>query len=481
MMSADMGVLDAMQRAMEACTLDLGLPLLVGVSGGADSCCLLDGLARLGWRVIAAHFDHQLRAESGQDAARVARMAADRGLPFMSGSGDVGGVASREGLSIEEAARVARYRFLFAAARQHRAQAVVVGHTADDQVETVLMHLLRGSGLAGLRGMSLSSLQEGWDTQIPLLRPLLNIQRAQTVGYCLNHQIEPFDDPSNADTRFFRNRLRHELIPLLETYNPQFRQTLLRTSDVLREDFAVVEAGVDVAWAACHLASGPGYVCFARADLLGQSAGLLRGLLRRALGHIRPGLRDIGFEDVERAVAFIHQPTRSGAMELSAGLRLFVEDGRMYIEEAGAAPLPMIWPQLTSEGADRLDVPGELELANGWRLSTELVPACAVEWTAGDDRQAWLDADGLVFPLAVRAAREGERFAPLGMAGRSQKLSDLWINLGVARRARGAWPLVCDTQGPLWVVGLRAGHRHRVTPETRELLHLQLIAPLADD
>lgn len=462
------------QVLVDACCLDARLPLLVGVSGGPDSCCLLHALVRLGWQVNTAHFDHQLRPESAQDAVRVEQMAAELNAPFLGGSVDVRAFAEREGLSIEEAARIARYRFLFMAAREVGAQAVAVGHTADDQVETVLMHLLRGAGLAGLRGMSVSSLQEGWDPAIPLVRPLLSTWRAETEAYCSENNLEPLHDPSNADTRFFRNRLRHGLIPELETYNPLFRQVLFRTADVLRGEYVIVEAAVDTAWAQSCCASGSGYVGFERTRLLEQNAGLLRGILRRAVGLLRPGLRDISFQDIERAAAFVLDPSRSGEMDLTAGLRLFVEEDTLYIEEPGAAPLPERWPQLKDDSPVWLTLPGEVALANGLWLSAERVSAAVTDITAGGPDEAWLDAEGLVFPLVVRAAALGERFAPLGMDGRKQRLSDLWINLGVPRRARARWPLVSAAGGPVWVVGLRAGHRWRVTPTSRELVHLKL-------
>jgi tRNA(Ile)-lysidine synthase len=477
--SADL--LAAVQQALSIdCRLDARLPLLVGVSGGPDSLCLLHVLSRLGWQVTAAHFDHQLRPESGQDAARVAQMAAAVGAGFIDGSEDVGAFAQRGGLSVEEAARTARYHFLFTAARQIGAQAVAVGHTSDDQVETVLMHLLRGAGLAGLRGMSLSSLQEGWDAAIPLVRPLLQVGRTATVAYCAENSLEALHDPSNKDTLFFRNRLRHELIPTLESYNPQFRQVLLRTADVLRGEYALVEAAVETAWQGCLRASGVGYLGFERSRLETMSEGLLRGVLRRAVGQLRPGLRDIGFEDIERAAAFATNPSRSGEMDLTAGLRLFVEEGLLYIEEPGASPLPARWPQLVGGSPLWLDLPGEVELANGWRLRAARCSAEEIEAGSASQDEAWLDAEGLVFPLVVRAAIPGERFAPLGMQGQRQKLSDLWINQGVPRRARANWPLVCTQAGPLWVVGLRAGHQQHVTPASRSLVHLKLYKPPAE-
>jgi len=470
-----MNTLDVLQQALTGpCGLDPARPVLAGVSGGADSTCLLHGLARLGWHVTAAHFDHQLREDSSQDAAAVERMALGLGVGYIGGGADVRALALREGLSIEEAARAARYRFLFAQARQRGAQAVLVGHTADDQVETVLMHLLRGSGLSGLRGMDYRSLHEGWDGVIPLARPLLGLGRADTETYCAANGLDPLRDPSNADTIYFRNRLRHELIPYLETYNPQIRQVLLRTADVLRGEYDLVEAAVGQAWQTCQGQRGAGYVRLELGALHQLEVGLLRGLLRRALSELRPGLRDISFQDVERAASFVHAPSRSGEMDLTAGLRLFIEEGWLYLEVPGAAPLPPGWPQLARPGVYELDAPGALELAGGWRLRAERAEASLVDVHAARPNEIWLDARGLELPLRVRAARPGERFAPLGMGGHTQKLSDLFINAGTAKRARARWPLVCEGEQALWVVGLRVGHSRQVREGARELLHIVL-------
>jgi tRNA(Ile)-lysidine synthase len=186
----------------EKCLLDPGLPVLVGVSGGPDSLCMLDMLHQLGYPVIVAHLDHSLRAESAQEAEQLRQLAQSIGLTFVLERNDVDSYATSHSLSIEEAAREARYQFLFEQARQHQAQAVAVGHTANDQVETVLMHLLRGSGLPGLRGMSYRSLPNPWSKNIPLVRPLLGVWREEILAHLEQNGLVPTLDASNLDTRF---------------------------------------------------------------------------------------------------------------------------------------------------------------------------------------------------------------------------------------------------------------------------------------
>src|SRR6266516_1742223 len=228
--------------------LSPGGEIIVAVSGGADSLCLLHLLNQLcgtGKRypevhLHAAHLNHKLRGEaSEQDAATVAHIGESGGLPYTQGDVDVAALARTERRSLEDAARSARYRFLREVAH---GQPIAVAHHADDQVETLLLHLLRGSGLTGMVGML--------PRQQDIIRPLLEVRHAQTVAYCQEHGIEPLEDLSNTDQRFLRNRIRHELLPLLESFNPGFHSTLLRTADVIRVDVEWLEAQVDACWPA---------------------------------------------------------------------------------------------------------------------------------------------------------------------------------------------------------------------------------------
>ena len=234
--------------ARDDCRLDPSRPLLIGVSGGPDSLCLAHALHALHYHLLIAHFDHHLRPESSTEARMVQDWSAANRLPFLLGEGDVRSFAKTQRLSIEEAARTLRYRFLFAQARQHQAQAVAVAHNADDQVETILMHLLRGAGLSGLKGMLPVSLNEGWDETIPLVRPLLGVWRKDIEDYCTTQHLAPNLDASNDDTTYYRNRLRHQLVPHLETYNPQIRQVIWRTGRALAGDADTVDAALASAW-----------------------------------------------------------------------------------------------------------------------------------------------------------------------------------------------------------------------------------------
>ncbi len=459
----------------DECRLDRDRPVVAGVSGGPDSLCLLDVLRSAGHAVVVAHFNHRLRPEADREAAAVSELTRTLGLPFETAAADVGAHAEAHGLSVEEAARELRYRFLFATARAHKAQAVAVGHTADDQVETVLMHFLRGAGLAGLKGMQARTILPAFDPELPLVRPLLGLWRSETEAYCREHGLQPHYDASNADPAYFRNRLRHVLIPELENYNPRFKESLVRTARALQGDADVLQEGIDRAWSEAVAETGPGWVAFDARRLAALSLGLRRGLLRRAAAALRPESRDFGFETLQRGASFVATPG-GGPLDLVDGLYLSHEGSRLYLAVYEADLPSAQWPQAAGELS--LDVPGKLELGRDWILFAEaqadLPEALERARSNADPFQAWLDAGSTGDRLRVRPASPGTRFQPLGMEGQSLKLSDLFVNVKLPRRARRSWPVVFAGDLPVWVPGFRIAHPFRITEKTIRAVRLSL-------
>jgi len=259
-----MNLLDQVRRAIARHDLiDRGSTVVVGVSGGADSVGLLHALIALApeydLRLHVAHLDHQLRGAAARaDADFVRELARRWNLPHTIESRDVRTFARDQHLSLEEAARQVRYTFLIEAALAQGSQTIAVAHHADDQAESVLMHFLRGSGLAGLRGMRPKTRLADFGFQtvdvkrrsadLQLIRPLLDVPRAAIEAYCAQHNLSFRIDATNADTTYFRNRLRHELLPLLATYNPAIKAILRRTAEVVQGDYELLEAHRNFAW-----------------------------------------------------------------------------------------------------------------------------------------------------------------------------------------------------------------------------------------
>jgi len=464
----------------QSCHLEPGSRLLVGVSGGPDSLALMDTLDRLGYDLIIAHLNHGIRPEAQGEADRVRLAAESRGLSIVLEERDTNAYARAEKLSLEEAARELRYVFLFEQAQIYGADAVAVGHNADDQVETVLMHWLRGAGLAGLKGMQVCTLPNPWSEAVPLVRPLLSVWGDEIRTYCQERGLEPIFDRSNLDPSYFRNRLRHELIPLLEDYVPGIRQRLWQMAEIIAGDHAVLSAVVDAAWDDCLLEEGERFVAFDAEELTGQPLGVKRRLIRRAVALLRPDIRDLSFEAVERALDALTQPDRVGNLALD--VNAFLEGERFYLLEREAVDaLPSgQWPQLP-EGADRIEiaVPGKVALPGGWQLKADWVEDVESAWdeiiTNENPYQTWLRLpEGDPADLAFRSRRRGDRFQPMGMEGHQVKLSDFMIDQKIPRRAREGWPLVCVGDRIAWVVGLRLSERFRVEKTASRVVHLRL-------
>ena len=465
------------QILQDECQLDLDRPVVVGVSGGPDSLCALDVLDRSGYPVIVAHFNHKLRSEADADAVTIQHLANQRDLRFMLGEGEVGVRAEQESESIEEAARNERYCFLFNCAEEVGAQAVVVGHSADDQVETVLMHLLRGTGMSGLSGMKTRALPNAWSDHIPLVRPLLGIWRRQILTYCRERGFDPLIDVSNQDMTYFRNRLRHELIPYLESYNPAIRKLIWRTAEVMRGEMDLVDQMVDAVWQDCLLMQGDGYIAINSLCCRQQPLSVQRHIIRRAIASLRPGLRDIGFEAVERALNYLSSSKSYAEVDLISGLKLISEPGRIWIAEWEAEIPTDEWPQVIEETC-YLEIGGIVNLHAGWQLSAERESENTMKhrqtWEAGNPYQVRVDLSRIHWPLLVRSRKGGDRLQPFGMDGHSLKLSDFMINEKLPRRAREGWPLVCSGEKIVWVSGYRLAHPFRVTETTTGVVNLKL-------
>jgi tRNA(Ile)-lysidine synthase len=460
------------------CKLQQADQLLVGVSGGPDSLCLLHLLHSSGCRVIAAHINHLLRPEADLEAEVVRQFAVKSGIELISCVINVRKYASEHSLSIEEAARMLRYRWLFDQAECKGATAILVAHTADDQVETVLMHLLRGSGLNGLRGMEYRTLPNPWSDRIPLVRPLLSTWRADILEYLAENELVPVTDQSNMDTTYFRNRLRHELLPVLESYNPGVRQNLLRASLIMRDDYSVLQQLVDAAWDGNLARVGPGYLAFRRQSLLGLPLSIQRYLLRKAIAYFLPGLHDVDYDCIERGLKFLAEGKPDGQVDLVAGLCL-IREGDLFWLSTDLKDLPLTdYPAITPGQKITVDIPSMLRLSNGWQL--QAVKAHDIELafrqsTQNQDLyQAWGDAGTIELPLTVRSRKAGDSIQPLGMDGHSIKISDLMINLKLPKRARRTWPLVCSGEYIIWVPGCCLSQLVRVSTESRSVIHLKL-------
>lgn len=444
--------------------------LLVGVSGGADSLALLHLLwQRLGAaRLVVAHLDHGLRPAAAAEAAFVEATAAAWQIPFVSQKINVARLAECDKLSLEAAGRQARYRFLAEQAQVVGATAVAVAHHADDQAETVLLHLLRGSGSAGLRGMRPVSDVPG-AKGVVLVRPFLHLSRAEIEAYCARHGLEPRHDSSNDDGQFTRNRIRHELLPLLESYNPQISARLQQLATITADEYAALSAEFELIWPTVLLASGAmgcqlDRVVFNRLPVAWQ-----RLALRRVVQQLRPFHTEVRFATVEQARLLSLEPASGTAVFLPGGLVMQVTAGQLAFGEGQSLHVP----QLLVENPVALPLPGQVTLAGGWRISAVPRPDLTLE-TVQQNRDPWQAfvtvAKGET--LWVRPSNPGERFQPLGLGGHSQAIQDLLSDRKVGRGERPLWPVVAVGEQSAWIVGLHLDDRVRVQPQSHLIVQL---------
>jgi tRNA(Ile)-lysidine synthase len=472
-----------------------GDKVVVGVSGGPDSLCLLHVLLRLRetyrLRLYVAHLNHGARGPAADaDAEFVATVAAQWELPLTVEKQDVPALAQEHALAFEEAARRARYAFLARVAQDIGGRKIAVGHNADDQAETVLMHFLRGTGLAGLRGMlpvtpitdyRLSVVNSQYPVaSIQIVRPLLEISRAAIEAYCAAHDLAPRFDRSNLDTTFFRNRLRHELLPLLETYNPNVRDRLRHTAAVAAADYALLAQLRERAWteAVREEANFSSSVVFDRAAWRALPVALQRATLRQATYRLRRTLRDVTFVHVENARQIGLRGETGAQATLPMGLALIVGHDTLTVGDAGDAGSSPDEPLLWSAEPLPVQMPGATPLPESeWTLQAET--RSVEQWDAAqieanpDPWTAYLDADALAEPLVLRPRRRGERFRPQGMEGHRVKVSALMTNLKLPQAWRDHVPLLVAGGEIAWVCGRRVGDKFTVGHKTRRVARLR--------
>lgn len=469
--------------------------VVVAVSGGQDSVAMLDILNRLRFELQieprVAHLNHMFRgAQSEADSDFVRDLAARWGLPVQLGAVNVPTYRARHHFAKQVAARYARYQFLARTAAAWGSQQLAVGHTADDSVETLLLNLLRGSGLAGLGGILPSrEMTEGqlgpdlragdWRTPEPgpafghlptVVRPILELSRAETEAYCLARSLPFRSDPSNLDTSYRRNWIRARLMPLLERNAPGVRERLASTAALLADDNVVVSRAVEQLW--LELATvAEGRVEFGLAAWQAVDGPLQRHLLRRAVLYVAGSLEGLGRVHVDLAQEAIRHGEAGSRIDLPVGV--YVEKGYNSFRIGGRAT-----PEPPADLPDRsysLPVPGAAILPVG-TIEATLIQAprggMAGTYDSSSVNEAYLDADRVSASLEVRRRRPGDRFYPLGMS-EPKKLHDFLVDEKVPRGERNRVPIVATTDAIVWVAGHRIDERFKVTSATKRILVLK--------
>jgi tRNA(Ile)-lysidine synthase len=481
--------------------LSPGDRVVVGVSGGPDSLALLHLVhacrEQLGIEVHAAHLNHLIRGtEADQDAQFVADVASAWDIPCTVVARDVPAFARDHRLALEEAARRVRYAFLAEVAQSVGGSRIAVGHNADDQSETVLMHWLRGAGLAGLRGMLPATPLADLRLSVPraelrgmwLVRPLLETPRKEIEQYCQQHNLHPRFDRSNLDTTLYRNKLRHELLPLLEQeYKPHLAEILRRSAQVFRADYDLLRQLRDSAWQDIVRTTSSQAVVFDRSAWASLHLSLQRATVRRAVMFLRKSLRDVNFSHVDAAVSVGRQGIVGLQATLPHGVVLTVGYETLTLADEAYAPapdFPSMAGGLVSPRRVALAIPGIVVLSERATVEAQLVLRADLPYGWSENRDSWrafLDVAVLGERAYLRGRRPGDRFCPLGMGGQHKLVSEFLVNEKIPAGWRDRIPLLVREDGEImWVCGWRLDERARVTSDTTRVAVVRLVA-IGDD
>jgi len=408
-----------------------------------------------------AHFDHGLRpAEDETETAFVRRLAESLKLPFETAKGHL--LAKKARGSREEAARNARYASLEKVKKKHKAQKIALGHNLNDQAETVLMRLLRGSGTSGLTGIPPCR-----DNNI--IRPLIEIERQEIENYLKAKKLATVTDSSNLKTDYLRNKIRLEIMPLLEEQQPQLRRLLAQTAEILREEDAYLDR-ITEAWFNSNVEQSPHHVLkIPIAAFLSLPVALRRRVIRNVIGKVKKDLRRISWDHMEAIHRLVQAEKPQAALSLPG--RLTVKRTYDHLAFSATVKRKALHFDYTLDGSGIYDLK---EI--GCNLSIEEIRYKKGLRLRGSKWTALLDAEKLPFPLTLRTFKPGDRFVPFGMNGH-KKLKDFFVDLKVPLEQRYSTPILCCDDTVVWVCGFRIDDRFKVTPETKKLMKL-VFSPL---
>jgi tRNA(Ile)-lysidine synthase len=452
-----------------------GERIAVACSGGPDSTALLLVLQelapKLGCTLSVCHFNHRLRGEESQEDERFVRSLAERlGVAFDCARADVRGSAAKARANLEAKARELRYRFFRSLIEARKADRIAVGHTADDQAETVLHRFLRGSGTRGLAGIY--PVAEGG-----IVRPLIEVRRQAVVQWLQDRGQSWREDQSNRDLRLTRNRIRHELLPVLSRYNPRIVETLAGTAVIAKEEESFWERFLpEVLSRPARVEAGS--VVLEISTLRELPRAVARRVLRWALGAAAHGRREPAnsrsgcikagkaapprgeFEEIERLLRLVNEGRSGSSVQLAGKLLASREYSRLVVQQAGSTR--------ASQGYSRsFRVPATVEVPEiGSTFSFELVPIGREKARYNRNGAFLLDKRLAEFPLTLRNWQPGDGYKPKGHQ-RQRKLKELFQKGRISRSERQGWPVVVAGDQIVWMRGFEVPEELSPAPGKR--------------
>jgi tRNA(Ile)-lysidine synthase len=451
--------------------------VLIGVSGGPDSVALFHLLLtfspRFSLRLGVAHLNHCLRQnDSDKDAEFVASLAGRFDVPCYVHKTNVRKYQIENKLSLEEAARRVRHSFLNEVAEKNRFNKIALGHHFDDNAELVLMNLFRGSGPLGISGIP--PVRDG-----KIIRPLLQSNRSEIIAYLDQNGLKYISDISNRDTSFLRNRIRHDLLPLLKTfYNPKISQSLNRLASIIRSEEEWIEDVIHPLFEKAALSIQDGQIVLSVSILNGIHVAAQRRIIRKTILKIKGDLRRIRLTHIDSAINLIEHGPDYGNIDLPDRIRIQRKgDVILFLREKS----PLRDMDIKSDRAEML--PFEYTIAKPESIFIKEISAHVKFTEMGikdlpdlcgtGQHTGFFDRDALSFPLVLRNFRHGDRFTPLGMTG-TQKIKKFFIDKKVPRKERTRCPILLYRGKIIWVAGYRIDESVKVKPSTKNVLKIEL-------
>jgi len=451
--------------------------ILIGISGGPDSVTLLNILLsfkkRYNLSFFIAHLDHMLRGkESDEDVNFVKNLAQELGLPCEIKSCNLTKITRKEYLTLEEAARKYRYKFFLETARKFKTNKIALGHNADDQVETVLMRFLRGSGLEGLMGIP--------PVRGKIIRPLIECSRAEIEEYCKENKIEYRVDSSNKEVVYFRNKIRLELLPLLsKSYNKNIKDIMLRLRSIISEVSAYLNQETELFFKEVVRRESPEMVIIDLKKFTSLPLALKRRIIRKSIEVVKGNLYSISFRHSNEILKLteyqlgekeIYLPDNLMAKKIYNKIMLY----KKRISKNQTEEMPTPWEY-------NILIPGKTEIKSlGIKVEIKILDSTDIKsflyFTRKKSKGKFLefiDYNKVKLPLKLRNRRSGDRFYPLKMEG-LKKIKDFFIDNKIPKGYRDLIPILVDSEDQIiWVMGMRLDDRVKINSDTKKVLRVK--------
>lgn len=436
--------------------IEEGDHVIVGASGGPDSqfliCALMELRKEIDFTIILAHLNHLHRKEADFDENLVEKTAEKFGLDFRKKSASMDDYAKQYGLSSEDAGRRLRYEFFREIQKEFPKSKIAVAHNLDDQAETVLMRIIRGTGVEGLRAMEYRNGD--------IIRPILDIKKTNILEYLDRKQIPYAIDKTNFTTDYTRNKLRLEIIPEIEKINPNFKESLAKLSEISKDEISISDSYIKNIYEDIIIQRKTDSLSFDKKAFESYDKAIQRRLIRRAIGEIKKEVRDISKENIDTFLKLVN---------LNNG-KSIIKDDLVFLKSYKFYKLGLIKDQ-SQRGLKQsfIDIGDEIRFGEK-RIRISQVS----DFHKKHGRNVeYFDRDKLTFPLQIRYRKNGDKFKPIGL-GHSKKIKDFFIDMKVDKEKRDKIPLILSENDIIWVTSFRSSEDYKVDPSTKNIIKIEV-------